>query len=92
MAFVNSEIPRVRKLVLIDIPISGTLGEPESVCENLEELKVINYNEIRKLHLSILTSNHIKIMKGKIEWWSQLEWEDDNFKSNLEHRFKESYC
>ncbi|XP_055819695.1 disease resistance protein At4g27190-like [Solanum dulcamara] len=59
--------------------------------EHLEELKVINCNEIRKLPFSIQTSNNIKVITGTPEWWSQLEWDDDNFKSNLEHCFTESY-
>ncbi|KAH0641477.1 hypothetical protein KY289_032451 [Solanum tuberosum] len=84
----SSQIPRVRKLVLRYLPKLGTLGES---WEHLEELKVISCNEIRKLPLSIQTSNNIKVIRGTPEWWSQLEWDDDNFKSNLEHCFTESY-
>ncbi|KAH0647069.1 hypothetical protein KY290_033068 [Solanum tuberosum] len=84
----SSQIPRVRKLVLRYLPKLGTLGEP---WEHLEELKVISCHEIRKLPLSIQTSNNIKVIRGTPEWWSQLEWDDDNFKSNLEHCFTESY-
>ncbi|WMV40199.1 hypothetical protein MTR67_033584 [Solanum verrucosum] len=84
----SSQIPRVRKLVLRYLPKLGTLGEP---WEHLEELKVISCNEIRKLPHSIQTSNNIKVIRGTPEWWSQLEWDDDNFKSNLEHCFTESY-
>ncbi|TMW97322.1 hypothetical protein EJD97_005733 [Solanum chilense] len=83
-----SQIPRVRKLVLRYLPKLGTLGEP---WEHLEELKVISCNEIRKLPLSIQTSNNIKVIRGTPEWWSHLEWDDDKFKSNLEHCFTESY-
>ncbi|KAG5588947.1 hypothetical protein H5410_039461 [Solanum commersonii] len=79
---------RVRKLVLRYLPKLGTLGEP---WEHLEELKVISCNEIRKLPLSIQTSDNIKVIRGTPEWWSQLEWDDNNFKSNLEHCFTESY-
>ncbi|KAF3666212.1 putative nudix hydrolase 8-like [Capsicum annuum] len=84
---VNSEIPRVRKLKLYYLPELGTLGEPQSTLEHLEELTVIGCDGLRKLPLSIQTSKNIKIIKGKPEWWSQLEWDDDNFKSNLEHCF-----
>ncbi|KAH0644182.1 hypothetical protein KY284_032066 [Solanum tuberosum] len=84
----SSQIPRVRKLVLRYLPKLGTLGKS---WEHLEELKVISCNEIRKLPLSIQTSNNIKVIRGTPEWWSQLEWDDNNFKSNLEHCFTESY-
>ncbi|KAF3644691.1 putative disease resistance protein-like [Capsicum annuum] len=88
---INSEIPRVRKLDLYDLPELATLGEPQSMWEHLEELTVIDCDGLRKLPLSIQTFKNIKIIKGTSEWWSQLEWDDDNFKSNLEHCYKEWY-
>ncbi|XP_015169375.1 disease resistance protein At4g27190-like [Solanum tuberosum] len=84
----NSEIPRVRKLSLQSLPKLATFGEAQSMWEHLEELEVVYCNGIRKLPLSIQTSNNIKLIKGESQWWSQLEWDDDNFKSNLEHCFK----
>ncbi|KAG5568159.1 hypothetical protein H5410_064824 [Solanum commersonii] len=87
MTLVSSEIPRVRKLRLDYLDALGMFGEPESMWEHLEELIVIGCNGIRKLPLSIQTSNNIKLITGSSEWWSQLEWDDHNFKSNLEHRF-----
>ncbi|PHT39536.1 hypothetical protein CQW23_18390 [Capsicum baccatum] len=86
---VNSEIPRVLKLSLYKVPQLGTLGEPQSIWEHLEELRVSNCDGLRKLPLSVQTSENIKIIKGKSAWWSQLEWDDENFKSNLEHCYKE---
>ncbi|PHU08762.1 hypothetical protein BC332_20622 [Capsicum chinense] len=81
---VNSEIPRVCKLKLYRLPDLGTLGEPQGMWEHLDELKLITCHGLRKLPLSIQTSKNIKIIEGKSEWWSQLEWDDDNFMSNLE--------
>ncbi|KAH0647059.1 hypothetical protein KY290_033057 [Solanum tuberosum] len=81
----NSEIPKVRKLVLRDLPKLGTLGEPQSMWEHMDELEVINCYEIKKLPLSIQTSNKIKVIRGSPRWWSLLEWDDDKFNSNLEH-------
>ncbi|PHT39772.1 hypothetical protein CQW23_18626 [Capsicum baccatum] len=86
---VNSEIPRVLKLDLDKVPQLGTLGEPQSIWEHLEELTVTNCDGLRKLPLSVQTSENIKIIKGNSAWWSQLEWDDENFKSNLEHCYKE---
>uniref|UniRef100_M1BDV5 Disease resistance protein n=1 Tax=Solanum tuberosum TaxID=4113 RepID=M1BDV5_SOLTU len=85
---VKSETPRVRKLVLRNLPKLGNLGEPQSMWEHLEVLTLIRCNEIRKLPLSIQTSKSIKLIRGTSEWWSQLEWDDDKFKSNLEHCFR----
>ncbi|PHT39944.1 hypothetical protein CQW23_18798 [Capsicum baccatum] len=84
----NSEIPRFRKLELYGLPELGTLEETQRMWEHLEELKVIACDGFRKLPLSIKTSKNIKIIEGKSQWWSQLEWDDDNFKSNLEHCYK----
>ncbi|KAH0647070.1 hypothetical protein KY290_033069 [Solanum tuberosum] len=85
--FISSEIPRVRKLRLCNLYALRTFGEPESMWEHLEELEVIGCYRIRKLPLSIQTSNNIKLIKGSSQWRSQLEWVHDNFKSNLEHCF-----
>ncbi|KAH0644183.1 hypothetical protein KY284_032067 [Solanum tuberosum] len=87
--FVSSEIPRVRKLRLCNLYALRTFGEPESMWEHLEELEVIGCYGIRKLPHSIQTSNNIKLTTGESRWWSRLEWDDDNFKSNLENRFTE---
>ncbi|KAM3266885.1 hypothetical protein P3L10_003880 [Capsicum annuum] len=85
---VNSEIPRVQKLKLHDLPELATLGEPQSMWEHLEELTVSYCDGLRKLSFSIQTSKNIKIIEGGSEWWSQLEWDDENFKSNLERCYK----
>ncbi|XP_059291860.1 disease resistance protein At4g27190-like [Lycium ferocissimum] len=87
---VNLEIPRVRKLKLRLPPKLGTLGEPQSMWEHIQELILEGPNQIRKLPLSIQTSENIKVIRGTSKWWSQLEWDDDNFKSNLERCFIES--
>ncbi|KAM3270950.1 disease resistance protein [Capsicum chacoense] len=86
---VNSEIPRVLKLSLYKVPQLGTLGEPQSIWEHLEELTVRNCDGLRKLPLSVQTSENIKIIEVTSAWWSQLEWDDENFKANLEHCYKE---
>uniref|UniRef100_M0ZQH3 Uncharacterized protein n=1 Tax=Solanum tuberosum TaxID=4113 RepID=M0ZQH3_SOLTU len=86
---VSSEIPRVRKLHLHYLQALRTFGEPESMWEHLEELEVRNCNEIRKLPLSIQTSNKIKEIGGQSEWRNRLEWDEEKYKSNLEHCFKE---
>ncbi|KAM3270661.1 hypothetical protein P3S67_028863 [Capsicum chacoense] len=57
--------------------------------EHLEELRLSNCDGLRKLPFSIQTSKNIKVIRGLSEWWSQLEWDDENFKSNLEHCYKE---
>ncbi|KAG5568511.1 hypothetical protein H5410_064475, partial [Solanum commersonii] len=85
--FVSSEIPRVRRLSLYNLDALRTFGEPESMWEHLEELEVDDCYKIRKLPLSIQTSNKIKLITGESEWWSRLEWVDDNYKSNLQHCF-----
>ncbi|XP_009774526.1 disease resistance protein At4g27190-like [Nicotiana sylvestris] len=87
----NSEFARVRKLRLKELPQLETLGKPLSMWEHLEELSLINCNQIRKLPLFIQTSKNIKIIRGASEWWNQLEWDDNSFKSDLEHCFLPRY-
>ncbi|PHT95820.1 hypothetical protein T459_03702 [Capsicum annuum] len=85
---VDSEIPRIRKLWLTSLPKLGTFGEPPSMWEHLEQLMVIGCTGIRKLPLSLQSSNNIKLIKGESEWWNKLEWDDDSFKSNSEQHFR----
>ncbi|KAK4729055.1 hypothetical protein R3W88_022043 [Solanum pinnatisectum] len=90
---VSSQIPSVRKLCLVGLLSLKTFGEPWE----LEELEVNGCYGIRKLPLSIQTSNNIKIIKASPErWWNQLEWDDDKYKSNLEHcvihNHKQKFC
>ncbi|PHU08435.1 hypothetical protein BC332_20295 [Capsicum chinense] len=61
---VNSEIPRVQKLKLYDLPKLVMLVEPESMWEHLEELTVIDCDRLRKLPRSLQTS--ININKRRI--------------------------
>uniref|UniRef100_M0ZQH5 Uncharacterized protein n=1 Tax=Solanum tuberosum TaxID=4113 RepID=M0ZQH5_SOLTU len=82
------EIPRVRKLVLRELTKLGTFGEPESMWEHLEELEVFGCYGIRKLPLSIQTSNNIKLIRGSLEWWSRLKWDDEKYKSYLWQFFR----
>ncbi|PHU08432.1 hypothetical protein BC332_20292, partial [Capsicum chinense] len=67
---VNTEIPRVQRLVLRNLPKLGTLGEPQSMWEHLKEHEVINCDRIehQKLPLSIQTTN-VKVKKGVLEWF-----------------------
>ncbi|PHU08764.1 hypothetical protein BC332_20624 [Capsicum chinense] len=66
---VNTEIPRVQKLVLRNLPKFGSLGEPQSMWEHLKEHEVINCDRVehQKLPPSILTTN-VKVKKGVLEW------------------------
>ncbi|KAM3379726.1 disease resistance protein like [Capsicum galapagoense] len=72
-AHVISEVPRIRKLYLKNLPKLEMLGEPRSMWEHLEEREVINCGRIehQKLPLSIPDTN-IKGIKGLSEWWNQL--------------------
>ncbi|PHT39773.1 hypothetical protein CQW23_18627 [Capsicum baccatum] len=67
---VNSETPRVQKLVLRNLPKFGSLGEPQSMWEHLKEHEVINCDGIEdeKLPSSIQTTN-VKVKKGVLEWF-----------------------
>ncbi|XP_033509625.1 probable disease resistance protein At4g27220 [Nicotiana tomentosiformis] len=82
---------KVRKLVLKMLPELRTLGEPQSTWEHLEELGLMDCDRIRKLPISIQTSKNIKVIRGDSYCWNQLEWDDDSFKSNLEHCFLPRY-
>lgn len=83
----SSEIPRVRKLWLYSLVALRRFGEAERMWEHLEELYVRSCHEIMKLPLSIQTSKNIKTIKGEPTWWSRLEWDDQKYKSSLEHCF-----
>ncbi|KAH0647066.1 hypothetical protein KY290_033065 [Solanum tuberosum] len=89
LSLANSETARVRKLFLRNLPKLATFGKAQSMWEHMEQLHVARCNGIRKLPLSIQTSNNIKVIAGSSYWWSRLEWDAHNYKSNLEHCFRD---
>ncbi|KVI10357.1 Disease resistance protein [Cynara cardunculus var. scolymus] len=59
-----------------------------SVCPVLEQIEVSGCWGLKKLPLSISSSCSLKEIRGDIEWWNNLTWENDVVKRYFEQHFQ----
>ena len=83
--------PRLRKLVLDDIPRLETICSSSNaiVCDSLQKIKIVECPKLKRLPLSLpdeqLSSppSSLRIIIEK-EWWELLEWDNHTTKNALE--------
>ncbi|XP_048318774.2 disease resistance protein At4g27190 [Ziziphus jujuba] len=86
---VDPIVPNLQILELNNLPKLRTLiSRPQESCPRLEHIDVIKCNLLRKLPLTIENVNIIKEIRGELQWWNTLDWDNDNTKSSLQHYFK----
>jgi hypothetical protein len=63
----------------------------EGTLPKLQELRVDKCSLLRKLPLGMEKLSNLKIIKGKLDWWQSIIWEDDEMKISLSQLFREGY-
>ncbi|KAM3699123.1 hypothetical protein ACJW31_05G001700 [Castanea mollissima] len=76
-------VPKLRTLQLEDLFSLRALGRHEEIWPCLEEVTVFRCNCLRRLPFSIQNTGTIKEIKGELEWWDALLWDDDETKTSL---------
>lgn len=76
-------VPKLRTLQLEDIFSLRALGRHEEIWPCLEEVTVFRCNCLRRLPFSIQNTGTVKEIKGELEWWDALLWDDDETKTSL---------
>ncbi|KAL3508538.1 hypothetical protein ACH5RR_027939 [Cinchona calisaya] len=77
----------IQLIRLKNLPKLESFSRPSAItCPLVEKVEVINCHLLKRLPLSI-TSTTLKEIKGTPEWWHQLEWDDEDIRSNLENFF-----
>jgi disease resistance protein RPS2 len=76
-------VPKLRTLELEFLPKLRSLCRHKETWPCLEQVKVLQCEQLRRLPLSNQNAGTIKEIKGESEWWDALEWDDDETKSSL---------
>ncbi|XP_058106544.1 probable disease resistance protein At4g27220 [Magnolia sinica] len=78
----DNSFPRLRILYLEDLWKLASICSQRSIFVSLEKIIVDSCPMLKKLPLLSSSIHEIKgKIKGNIEWWEGLEWEDENAKS-----------
>ncbi|RVW94752.1 Disease resistance protein [Vitis vinifera] len=70
------------------LPKLKTLSRQEETWQHLEHIYVEECKSLKKLPLNEQSANTLKEIRGDMEWWKQLEWDDDVTSSTLQPLFK----
>ncbi|KAF8409545.1 hypothetical protein HHK36_005623 [Tetracentron sinense] len=84
-SIVHNAIPNLRILEL-DYLESFCRWQMSWPC--LEQIEVRKCPLLRKLPLSTQSANMLREIRGELEWWNLLEWDDDQTKSRLQQHFQ----
>ncbi|KAL7216940.1 hypothetical protein ACSBR1_028799 [Camellia fascicularis] len=85
-------VPNLRKMKLKNLPELTTLCGQHQSWQHLEILEVINCNQIKKLPFTTQNANAIEEIRGELQWWNDLEWDDEDTKSSLQQYFNPCWC
>ena len=80
-------VPKVQRIYLRELPTLKALSKEDEPWPNIEQLTVNDCDNLRRLPLNRQSVNCIKAIRGKLEWWRQLEWDDEEMRSNLQPFF-----
>ena len=80
--------PNLREIHLKRLPKLKTLSRQEETWQHLEHIYVEECKSLKKLPLNEQSANTLKEIRGDMEWWKQLEWDDDVTSSTLQPLFK----
>ncbi|CAL5341803.1 unnamed protein product [Camellia sinensis] len=80
-------VPNLRIMKLKNLPHLTTLCGQLQSWQHLEILEVINCNQIKKLPFTTQNANAIKEIRGELQWWNDLEWDNKYTKSSLQQYF-----
>ncbi|KAI3509957.1 hypothetical protein L1887_25482 [Cichorium endivia] len=73
----------IRNMVKLRIICDGT-----SVCPLLQQIEVSRCSELKKLPISVANSCSLKEIRGDINWWNNLVWENHDDKSFFLQHFQ----
>ena len=76
-------VPKLRILKLVGHPKFRTLCRHEMTWPCLEQIKVLQCDRLRRLPLAKQNTDTIKEIKGDLQWWFALEWDDEETKLSM---------
>ncbi|KAI8006491.1 Disease resistance protein [Camellia lanceoleosa] len=85
-------VSNLRIMKLKNLPELMTLCGQHQSWQHLEILEVINCNQIKKFPFTTQNANAIKEIRGELQWWNDLEWDDEDTESSLQQYFNPCWC
>lgn len=82
-------VPKLQTLELKYLPKLRNLCRHNEPWQSLEHIEVIKCNLLRKLPLVDQNANGIREIKGELQWWSQLDFDQDT-RSSLQPIFRQA--
>lgn len=81
-------LPKLRRLSLSMLPELKYITRRVLICDSLETVEIWDCEVLRALPFSIsYLPSSLKNIKGNINWWDQLEWDDTSCKNLLQPFF-----
>nr|GMC46960.1 disease resistance protein At4g27190-like [Ipomoea batatas] len=84
----NNFVPMLKFLTLDGLPALEEICKANESWNSLEQLRVGECRMLLKLPLSVQCAENIKSISGEQNWWNQLQWDNENFKTQLQPLFK----
>lgn len=81
-------LPFLRVIEISKMVKLRSICDGTSVCPVLQRIEVSGCLGLKKLPLSISDSCSLKEIRGDMEWWNNLTWENDDVKSFFGQHFK----
>ncbi|XP_077244425.1 disease resistance protein At4g27190-like [Tasmannia lanceolata] len=85
----SNAFPKLRILQLSELPELRYICQEAFSWPSLEIVRVSNCPNLRRLPFSTGNAKKIQEIKGREEWWNELEWEDEETRLNLQKHFKD---
>nr|GMD49202.1 disease resistance protein At4g27190-like [Ipomoea batatas]GME04388.1 disease resistance protein At4g27190-like [Ipomoea batatas] len=84
----NNFVPMLESLDLDRLPALEEICKADESWKSLERLTVRECRMLLKLPLSVQCAENIQSISGEQNWWNQLQWDNENFKTQLQPLFK----
>nr|GLL17214.1 probable disease resistance protein At4g27220 [Ipomoea trifida] len=84
----NNFVPMLKSLNLEGLPALEEICKGDESWNSLEQLRVRECSMLLKLPLSVQSAENIQSISGEQNWWNQLQWDNENFKTQLQPLFK----
>nr|GMC46966.1 disease resistance protein At4g27190-like [Ipomoea batatas] len=84
----NNFVPMLKSLNLEGLPALEEICKADESWKSLKQLSVRECSMLLKLPLSVQSAENIQAIRGEQNWWNQLQWDNENFKTQLQPLFK----
>ncbi|XAR56269.1 hypothetical protein NMG60_11036685 [Bertholletia excelsa] len=78
-------LPRLKKISLLELPELVSISGGLRIAPNLESMVIYYCPKLEKLSTTDVSSNILKVIRGEIEWWDALKWQQSDVITGFQH-------